>query len=186
MTISNSFNDLSSMISPGPELSSSELSGSESSGAEVIRDRAGRCYRMAVSVEGPISRFKLYERSTLVGEAKCVRESPQRMALGDIAIANEAIPTPTNVLMRYVRQLPGLQHHPVNYRGRGLGTALLNRLIDHTRAAGAEELWGEVFQQDIQNSPELLDWYQRLGFERRPPEGDVEVDVVALICLALV
>lgn len=172
------------MVHPGSE-SSPESGHSGSWASQVICDRAGRCYRVDISVEGPISRFKLYERSTLVGEAKCVRESPQRMTLGDIAIANEAIPTPANALMRSLRQLPGLQPSPVNYRGRGLGTALLKHLIDHTRASGAQELWGEVFQQDIQNSPELLNWYQQLGFESRAPQDNVEVDVVALICFEL-
>lgn len=152
---------------------------------QLVRDRLGRPYEIVVTLDGPVSRFRLYERKTLVGEAKCLRCSVARMELGDIAIANEAIPTPANGLMQRFRQIPGCQHAPVNYRGRGLGTVLLQHLVNHARSAGAQELWGEVFQQDIENDPGLLNWYQNFGFERHSPSTEVGEDVVALICFAL-
>ena len=152
---------------------------------QILRDRQGQSYRLSLSVKGDRSHFQLYWRQTLVGEARCLRESPERMAIGDIAIANEVIPPPANLLMRGFRQLPGCQHPPVNYRGRGLGTALLRSMIEHSRQVGAKELCGEVFEQDVQNCPVLLSWYERQGFERQEPQGELEVDVVALICLAI-
>jgi hypothetical protein len=165
---------------------------------QQVFDRAGRPYEMFVVLDGPISRFRLYEgldkdqnerqneRQILVGEAKCVRQSQTRWELGDIAIANAVIPIPVSPIPASPIPIHGLSHPtPVNYRGRGLGTVLLKCLVEHARSQGAQELWGEVFQQDIENDPKLLNWYQTFGFERHPPSGDVAEDVVALICLTL-
>jgi hypothetical protein len=58
-------------------------------------------------------------------------------------------------------------------------------LINHVRTKNAQQLYGNVFEQDVQNNPKLLHWYQKHGFEiREIPEGDRE-DVVANIHLDL-
>ena len=153
---------------------------------QLLHDRQGLPYRLFLSVQGDSSHFQLYQQQMLIGEARCLRESPERMAIGDIAIANEVIPPPANLLMWGLRQLPGYRQAPVNYRGRGLGTALLQSMIEHSRQLGVTELCGEVFQQDVENCPVLLHWYERQGFERRSPDRELGEDVVALICLAIV
>jgi ribosomal protein S18 acetylase RimI-like enzyme len=60
---------------------------------------------------------------------------------------------------------PGVGHLSVIYldpahRGRGLGTLLLDRVIDQVRAEGATELWASVFVGNDKGIP----FYRARGF----------------------
>ena len=52
------------------------------------------------------------------------------------------------------------------YRGRGLGKALMGRLVDFAREAGYERIWLELGTPDIQ--PEALGLYRLFGFHPIP------------------
>jgi len=56
-----------------------------------------------------------------------------------------------------------------NYRHRGLGTKLLNLLIEHAKERKVQCLYGSVMKDDIAKTPGLVGWYERLGFERCGP-----------------
>lgn len=152
---------------------------------QQVLDKDGRTYQLSVLETDSHIFLKLHHHQLLVGEAKCLWESPQVLLLGDIAIANAVIPPPLDEVSALISTLPGGQPKPINYRRRGLGSALLRCLINHARARNAQHLYGNVFEQDIQNNPKLLQWYQANGFEiREVPEGDRE-DIVAHIHLDL-
>jgi acetyltransferase len=55
-------------------------------------------------------------------------------------------------------------------KGQGLGTALMQALIDHARAQGIGELFGVVLQENRS----MLDLAERLGFHREPHADDPE------------
>jgi acetyltransferase len=55
-------------------------------------------------------------------------------------------------------------------KGQGLGTALMQALIDHARAQGIGELFGVVLQENRS----MLDLAERLGFQREPHADDPE------------
>lgn len=57
-------------------------------------------------------------------------------------------------------------------RRRGIGTALLRRLIDDADTAGVREIWGEVTSKDIEDWPGLLPWYKRHDFVVRDPDAE--------------
>jgi len=61
-------------------------------------------------------------------------------------------------------------------KGRGLGTALMNEIIEYARAQGIGELFGSVLRENRT----MLDIAERLGFERRADTGDPEVVEVRL------
>ena len=152
---------------------------------QQLFDKDGRPYQLSILETDSHIFLKLRHHQLFVGEAKCVWESAQTLLLGDIAIANAVIPQPTDDFSALISTLPGGQPKPVNYRRRGLGSALLKSLIHHARTKNAQQLYGNVFEQDVQNNPKLLYWYQKHGFEiREIPEGDRE-DVVANIHLDL-
>ncbi len=152
---------------------------------QQLLDKDGRAYQLSILETDSHIFLKLHYHHLLVGEAKCVWESPQTLLLGDIAIANAVIPPPHDEFSALISTLPGGQPKPVNYRRRGLGSALLRCLIAHAHARQAQHLYGNVFEQDVQNNSKLLQWYQKHGFEiREIPEGDRE-DIVAHIHLDL-
>ncbi len=145
----------------------------------------GRPYQLSILETDSHIFLKLHHHQLLVGEAKCVWEAAQTLLLGDIAIANAVIPQPTDDFSVLISTLPGGQPKPINYRRRGLGSALLKSLIHHALTRNAQQLYGNVFEQDVQNNPKLLHWYQKHGFEiREIPVGDRE-DIVAHIHLDL-
>jgi hypothetical protein len=148
---------------------------------QQIFDRDGRCYKLSIVEGEALTCLQLHNQEILVGEAKCVRQSGVRLWLGDIAIANEANPLPENFWQRLLQYIPGYRPRLVNYRGRGLGAILIKALIQYAREQGIRSLQGEVFRQDIENTPRLLDWYQRQGFELRTPDPTDKPDVVAIL-----
>lgn len=152
---------------------------------QQLLDKDGRPYQLSISETDSHIFLKLHHHQLLVGEAKCVWESDQTLLLGDIAIANAVIPQPADDFSVLISTLPGGQPKPINYRRRGLGSALLKSLIHHARSRSAQHLYGNVFEQDVQNNPKLLHWYEKHGFEiREVPEADRE-DIVAHIHLDL-
>jgi len=106
------------------------------------------------------------------------------MLLDDIAIANEVDSILLNPIKRLQQWLFDLEFEQINYRQRGLGTALLDSVIGHAQTLGAFSLQGEVFQADLENNPELLNWYERKGFVQSSPRPE-QIDVLANITLEL-
>ncbi len=51
------------------------------------------------------------------------------------------------------------------YRGKGIGSALLNRLIEEARAAGYQKMYGDT----LTSMTTALQMYNRLGFSEVPP-----------------
>ena len=62
--------------------------------------------------------------------------------------------------------------------GRGLGTLLLRRLIDHARRRGVGELFGHVLRENAR----MLGICRRLGFRE---EADLEAPWATVASLAL-
>lgn len=151
---------------------------------QPIVGKDGRCYNLTIAESDSMFLMRLYDRQILVGEARCVQESSDTFFIGDISIANAVIAppidVPTNLRSKHLRYRP----RPINYRSRGLGSALLRCLIDHAHAKGAQYLYGDVFRQDVENNPNLLQWYQKHGFEIKPLESDEKPDVVAIVHLS--
>lgn len=63
-----------------------------------------------------------------------------------------------------------------DWKGRGLGYALMNRLIDHARGSGLKELFGEVLAE---NAP-MLGMCRELGFRVKPSRDDQHICDVRL------
>ena len=57
------------------------------------------------------------------------------------------------------------------YRGKGLGTQLLNWLIFYARKEKMQEIWGLVVPEDEQDFDRLMAWYLCHGFQRESPSG---------------
>ena len=72
-----------------------------------------------------------------------------------------------------------------SFRGREIGTALLNRVIFEAGQAGVSYLWGSVTASDIAGTPHLLDWYAKMGFEVRHRTSDPVVKAAATISMRL-
>ncbi len=132
---------------------------------QQLFDRKGRRYTFSMVESDPLLVFQLHHQQLLVGEAKCLRASPTTLLLKDIAIANEAMPKPSHDWMRLLHRILGWRPQPINYRGLGLGSALIRHLIHYAREERFQSLRGQVFRADLENNTKLLQWYQNHGFE---------------------
>jgi GNAT superfamily N-acetyltransferase len=56
-----------------------------------------------------------------------------------------------------------------NYRHQGLGTKLLQLLIEHAKERKVKRLYGSVMKDDIAKILGLVGWYEWLGFQKRGP-----------------
>lgn len=90
------------------------------------------------------------------------------MMLGDVTVKNDvpASDSRTAPLLHRILGKPTTE----SLRGRGIGTRLLDILLDHCRNSGIAEIYGSVVQDDLDATPGLLGWYRKHGFEARPPD----------------
>jgi GNAT superfamily N-acetyltransferase len=74
-----------------------------------------------------------------------------------------------------------------NYRRRGLGTELLQFVIEKAREERVARIRGFVTNQGLADNPKLLEWYRRYGFEIIPIDspGSEKTDKVAWIQMDL-
>lgn len=82
--------------------------------------------------------------------------------------------------------LLGVQRRTRSFRGQGVGSLLMETLIALAGPRGVREVWGSVTQHDIDETPFLLSWYERLGFAVRAPDGECIGNAVKKITMVLV
>lgn len=113
-----------------------------------------------------------------VGYACCLADARQ-LQLRDIRVENRCMRAwpYLNGLLHAI----GLSRKPVDFRGEGLGSRLLERVVVEARARGMHEVCGYVTTSDLEVTPGLLDWYRRHGFEILEPAGGERVPVAKRI-----
>ena len=67
------------------------------------------------------------------------------------------------------------------YRGRGLGKALLDRLVSEARAAGYQEMYGDT----LKSMTSALQMYTQIGFSEVPPYSPNPMPGAIFLRLAL-
>ncbi|MDJ0703767.1 MAG: GNAT family N-acetyltransferase [Leptolyngbyaceae cyanobacterium MO_188.B28] len=153
--------------------------------SQQIFDKKGRRYLSTIVEVDSQLLINLYNQHMVVGQVRCIRESSAALMLKDIAIANEVNLAPMNIWFKILHKIPGWRSKPINYRRQGLGSALIRRLIQYARENGIEFLHGEVFRPDLENNPNLLQWYQKRGFEIKQPTPYDNPDIIAKLHMHL-
>ena len=159
-------------------------SSSENNGQMIIRDRQERKYRLQVNGdEDSYFLAKLLYRNSEVGRLEGVLYPPDKLMIGDILIRDDVIHAPPHLGAVLLRQL--VEPKPIDYRRRGLGTHLLQFAIARARQRGVRRICGSLTQEDINNNPNLVKWYEKHGFEILPPSQENIENAVLGISLDL-
>ena len=146
-------------------------SSSENNGQMIIRDRQERKYRLQVNGdEDSYFIAKLLYRNSEVGRLEGVLYPPDKLMIGDILIHDDVIHAPEHLGAALLRLL--VEPKPIDYRRRGLGTHLLQFAIARARQRGVRRICGSLTQEDINNNPNLVKWYEKHGFEILPPSQE--------------
>jgi GNAT superfamily N-acetyltransferase len=134
----------------------------------TVADKDGRPYELTIETIGHMLFLRLRHQGEQVGHAQCVRDGDS-LCLGDLMINK---PTQAGLLGSLERKLKGQLS---DYRGRGLGTILLQQVLSTAKETGVKEIHGSIVQDDIDTTPHLLDWYKRYGFRvEKPTEQDAK------------
>jgi hypothetical protein len=138
------------------------------------------CYNENLAIDTVIMYLIRCKRDVEVGRASCILES-QDMLIGDL-IVNDNLEF-SNLSDQYFK----LTHwnEPQNYRRKGLGTYLLKYIIDLAKIKGIEKMHGSLVEDDIQDNPNLINWYKKHGFRVESPTSEEVSTAKYRICLYL-
>ncbi len=102
-------------------------------------------------------------RNLPVGLARYWIRSPEEIELDDIYIFDETF-KPEPLWLAIVRWVFCCPQCPQNYQRKGIGTSLLEFIIQHTKKGGASYITGFIASEKTDTGV-LVRWYEGLGFE---------------------
>lgn len=112
----------------------------------TVNDGKGRSYTSTETTDGVYSVITLVDNEGLAAHAFLKWRQPEALDIRDL-------------------------HVEKKHRGNGLGTILLDRIVLLAGTSGVAKIWGGIVQKDMDESPFLLEWYQRHGFSVEAPES---------------
>ncbi|MBA3920406.1 MAG: GNAT family N-acetyltransferase [Nostocaceae cyanobacterium] len=136
-----------------------------------IKDKQGNVYIVNVvsNSEYIFSAFISFNRLS-VGRINWVIEDNNVMTLADLIIFDRRFRRPL-----WARLLPFLKWKPLNFRQRGLGSAMLHYVIAQAEALNVDAIFGFVTSDDLRETPYLLKFYEKQGFTvHRTSQGSQE------------
>ncbi len=106
--------------------------------------------------------------NSTVGRLVASEMAEGQMQLSDLEVKTEVATshTQTSWFTRWLRRKPVVE----SFRGRGIGNLMLKHFLAWCREMNMSEVYGSVVQMDMDETPWLLDWYIRHGFEVRAPD----------------
>jgi len=135
----------------------------------AIQDGTGHSYRLEMSHSDSFWFIKVFDGNVRVGYANCTL-TDKILTLADLHVATDA-PQPRSGFSRLFHRFLSTPRKPVNYRGRGLGTALLRFITQRAVQRGFTQIEGKLSPQDLAANPKLPDWYRRHGFTIKQGEA---------------
>jgi GNAT superfamily N-acetyltransferase len=122
---------------------------------------------IAISCSFP--NFKATWRDTCVGYVFCSRDH-DRLKICDFKVNDKITvrwPFWHNLLV-----FLGIPVRKQNFQGLGVGTRMMTLVIEEAKKAGIQEIWGSVVQMDIEQTPNLLKWYEGQGYILLEPDEE--------------
>lgn len=128
-----------------------------------IRDTFGQKYPLIVNEDSAdLFYVEVKDKGERIGRAACSFKLTQSMIIEDLIIRDDSDEKPKFFMPRGKSKLK-------NYRHRGLGTELLNIIVDHARRNSIRHIYGSIVQEDIDRTPSLVEFYKKRGFRRCDP-----------------
>lgn len=153
-----------------------------------ITDIYGQKYYIKV-LENSADLFhvELRHRGEYVGEVKCILRPPDMMELSEIHIRDDSdsLDPGASIIESIMKSQAKSKDEMRNYREKGLGTALLELVIDHAREKQLRHIYGTIVEKDIIRTPNLVEWYKKRGFKKGSPYPGCIEKAVAWIYLEL-
>lgn len=131
----------------------------------------------AVSIDKSDSSFDalIIWKRTVIGRIQSVFIPSRVLVLGNIEIFDDPIMPRNGLFSRHPFRRPHM-----NFRQRGLGSAMLEFLIAEAEELGAVGISGFITPDDARKTPYLFDFYRHHGFTvtmvpGRSPDGEARI-----------
>lgn len=146
-----------------------------------IHDKHGRTYKLRVVADDENwLKAYVYDSRNTAGRLNIVYNSPDEWEITDLVLFEES-PQIMNRGLWLLLTVIGRKPHPIDYRFRGLGSALLKFVDELARQRHAKRIIGKIVSKDYNPWPELPNWYARHSFTVTPRTSDDEPGTVAHI-----
>lgn len=131
--------------------------------ASYLLDRYGEKYDVDLNIDDiSLDAFIIWRHSG-IGRIQCVVDEEENvLVIGNIELFEQSF-LPRNRLF----SLCPFQRSKRNFRGRGLGSAMLKYVIAQAEQLGVIGISGFITPDDARTTPYLFDFYRRHGFDVR-------------------
>ena len=131
---------------------------------EFFEDGSGRNYSIDEFYGKDIWSFHVYTQGfPKVAYANCFVHAKRELHLADIKVEDQV-----QILRPRWPFSLFLPPSRKSFRGVGLGSALLMRILQVAKREGFETVTGRIFPKDLKERPRLPHWYAQFGFSNRP------------------
>lgn len=128
---------------------------------QFISDRYSQRYQLIINEDSDdCFSAELKRKGERIGKVKARFNLPDSMVIEDIEIRND-FDQSDSVMMSIIQPVERM-----NYRRKGLGTALLGLAIESGRRHRVKRIYGSIVQKDIDKTPGLVEFYEKQGFKR--------------------
>jgi hypothetical protein len=128
-----------------------------------VCDRSGHPFQVQFFDDSTGWTLKVFAQNTMVGQVNFEKLGGD-LFLADLHVFESAMP-PITWLGR-IKCLLGLKAsgREINYRRRGLGSALLSFVVQRAHAGGFRRITGQIYPADLAENSNLPEWYRSRGF----------------------
>jgi hypothetical protein len=145
---------------------------------QFISDRYGQRYRLIIHEDSDdCFSAELRRKGERIGKVEARFNLPDSMVIEDIEIRND-FDQSDSMIMSIMQPVERM-----NYRRKGLGTALLGLAIESGGRHRVKWIYGSIVQKDISKTPGLLEFYEKRGFKRVNQYPDCLAN--ALVCIGM-
>jgi hypothetical protein len=118
----------------------------------VIKDKNGKDYTLRFTEEDDQWKFQILDGGTQVALAECECQNRERLHLNSI----ETFLIPV--------KMEGNPDGFQNYQKLGLGSVLLEAIIEEARSRKFQQVTGVLLPANLKQNPELPNWYSKRKF----------------------
>lgn len=104
----------------------------------------------------------IYKRGFGIANFKIWIRNENDLYLDDIIVLDKTPLIPKNIFLRILFRIIG-KPRTGDFRRRGLGDQLLHLIIEIAKQLEVDRIYGKM--QQLDNSPNLAEWYRKNGFE---------------------
>lgn len=145
-----------------------------------------KCQMSKIRIEASIDDepwiWEAYYGGEYAGQLACVPQENGNLLFSDVVISDGTQSMP---MLPWWKRLLGVKNKAPDFRNKKIGTELTRTMLEAAKNKQIKRIYGSIVQKDIDESPHLLDWYEKMGFRICEPDDDCLGNAVKKIEMVL-